>query len=58
VSPERPEALTVALLIIGIFEQLGIEYHVGRLVCELRAIELRASFNVLHLASGVKVDIF
>ncbi len=98
-SPERPEALTVALLVIGIFEQLGIEYHVGGsyassihgvprqtqnvdLVAALsdfhvepliealtpefyadeeparRAIELRSSFNVLHLASGVKVDIF
>jgi hypothetical protein len=98
-TPTHPEGLRVALRVIGIFETLGIEYHLGGsyassvhgvprltqdvdLVAKLapeqieplvaalggdfyadaeparRALEQRSSFNVLHLASGVKVDIF
>lgn len=98
-SPERPEALQVALLVVRLLEALGVRYHLGGsyassihgaprqtqdvdLVADLdatqaeelvkalqpafyadaeparRAAEQRSSFNVLHLASGVKVDIF
>lgn len=28
-SPERPEALQVALQVIEIFETLGVDYHLG-----------------------------
>lgn len=98
-SPEHPQALWVALQVIGVLERLGIDYHLGGsyassihgvprqtqdvdLVADLptslavalveglgpdyyadaesalRAAKQRSSFNVLHLATGVKVDIF
>ena len=98
-TPERPEGLRVALRVIEIFEELGIDYHLGGsyassihgvprqtqdvdlvakltseqiepLIAALRpefyadsepahlALQRHSSFNLLHLASGVKVDIF
>jgi hypothetical protein len=98
-TPSHPEGLRVALRVIEIFGNLGVEYHVGGsyassihgvprqtqdvdLVAKLRpeqieplivalgsefyadahsahqALAQRSSFNLLHLASGVKVDIF
>jgi hypothetical protein len=99
VTPEDPQALAVALEIIGVLEELGVAYHLGGsyassvhgvprqthdvdLVADLhhehlpelarrlgadfyldleraaRALERRTSFNLVHLATGVKVDLF
>lgn len=98
-SPLFPEALTVALEVIGVLEELGVRYQLGGslassvhglprqtndvdLVVDLvpaqvpalaerlggdyyfdadrlrDAIRRRASCNLLHLATGVKVDLF
>ena len=98
-TPERPEALRVALEVIGLLDGLGIRYHLGGsyassvhgtprqtqdidLVIEvdetsvtelisrlpedyyrdldiaLEAVRQRSSFNLIHLASGVKIDLF
>ena len=98
-SPELPEALRVALRVIGTLEELGLRYHVGGsyassihgvprqtqdidLVVELaatqataltsslnedfyideksvvRAARRRGSFNLVHLRSAIKVDVF
>ncbi len=98
-TPERPQALAVALEVIGLLERLGIGYQVGGsyassvhgiprqtqdvdLVVEVdersvaalldglpedyyrdlegavEAVRRRSSFNVVHLPSGVKVDLF
>jgi hypothetical protein len=98
-SPELPEVLRVALRVIEVLEELGLDYHVGGsyassihgvprqtqdidLVVDLprsavsrlgsmvsgdfyvdeqsagRAVRDKSSFNLIHLASGVKVDLF
>lgn len=98
-TPEHPEALRVALEVVGVLEELGISYHLGGsyassihgiprqtqdidLVVDLdgvsvnalldrlpndyyrdsvaagEAVRRRASFNLIHLASGVKLDLF
>ncbi|MDX1503173.1 MAG: hypothetical protein R3325_12505 [Thermoanaerobaculia bacterium] len=98
-TPEQPEALRVALEVIGCLEELGIAYHLGGsyassvhgvprqtqdvdLVVDLdessvvdllgrlpegyyrdpdsarEAVRRRASFNLIHLATGVKLDLF
>ena len=97
--PELPQALQVALHVIGLLEELGASYHPGGsyassihgiprqtqnidIVVDLhlesasslvsmlkgdfyidegsvtRAIRDRSSFNVIHLDSGIKVDLF
>ena len=98
-TPERPEALRVALEVIGLLDRLGIRYHLGNsyassihgtprqtqdidlvievdetsvteLVSQLpegyyrdlndtvEATRRRSSFNLIHVASGVKLDLF
>lgn len=98
-TPEQPEALRVALEVIGLLERLGVDYHLGGsyassihgvprqtqdvdLVVDLDeasveallvrlpdgyysdldsardAVQRRRSFNLIHLASGVKLDLF
>jgi len=98
-TPEHPEALRVALEVVGLLEELGISYHLGGsyassihgiprqtqdidLVVDLdeasvaalldrlpngyyrdsesacEAVRRRASFNLVHLASGIKLDLF
>jgi hypothetical protein len=98
-TPEQPEAIRVALRVIAVLEELGVEYHVGGsyassihgiprqtqdidLVVDLpfsaarafvarlsddfyvdevnvrKAIREKRSFNLVHLASGFKVDLF
>lgn len=98
-TPEQPEALRVALEVVGVLEELGISYHLAGsyassihgiprqtqdidLVVDLddasvtallerlpdnyyrdlesarEAVRRRASFNLIHLASGVKLDLF
>ncbi len=98
-TPEQPEALRVALEVVGVLDALGIGYHLGGsyassihgiprqtqdvdLVVDLddasvdalldrlpddyyrdaesarEAVRRRASFNLIHLASGVKLDLF
>ena len=98
-TPEQPEALRVALEVVGLLEELGISYHLGGsyassihgiprqtqdidlvvdvddasvtkllsrlpggyyrdLESALEAVRRRASFNLVHLASGVKLDLF
>lgn len=98
-TPENPEALKVAFLVLDVLDSLGRRYHLGGsyassihgiprqthdvdIVCELRlgdedhlapelksdfyydrsrmreAISARTSFNIVHLATGVKIDIF
>ncbi len=98
-TPERPEALQVALEVIRLLDRLGIRYHLGGsyassvhgtprqtqdvdLVIEadettvadltaqlpshyyrdpdsaIEAVRLRSRFNLIHLASGVKLDVF
>lgn len=98
-NPETPEALRVALIVIGALDDMGVRYHLGGsyassihgiprqtqdidLVVDLApdtAVELAArlsadfyvnadtareaahrktSFNLVHLGSGIKVDVF
>ncbi len=98
-TPEQPETLRVALEVVEVFAELGIEYHLGGsyassihgiprqtqdidFVVDLdeasvimlldrlpddyyrdaeaagEAVRSRASFNVIHLGSGVKIDLF
>lgn len=98
-TPEQPEALRVALEVVGRLEELGISYHLAGsyassihgiprqtqdidLVVDLddasvtalldrlpadyyrdlesarEAVRRRTSFNLVHLASGVKLDLF
>ena len=98
-TPEQPEALRVALEVVGLLEDLGIAYHLGGsyassihgvprqtqdvdLVVDVdessvadllarlpdgyyrdlesarEAVRSRGSFNLVHLASGVKLDLF
>ncbi len=98
-TPEQPEALRVALEVVGLLERLGIAYHLGGsyassihgiprqtqdidLVVDVddasvaefltdlpddyyrdlesarKAVRRRSSFNLIHLASGVKLDLF
>lgn len=98
-TPRHPDALAVALLVIDLLEELGVDYQVGGsfassihgvprqtndvdLVADLearhvpllvsrlsgpfyldaervaQAVAGRTSTNLIHLASGVKVDLF
>lgn len=98
-SPELPEALTVALRVIGVLEELGVRYHIGGslassihgvprmtqdvdVVVDLppaliarfcrqlesefyvsiesaeQAVRRKSSFNLVHLESGIKIDLF
>jgi hypothetical protein len=98
-TPEVPEPLRVALLVVDALERLGVGYHIGGswassihgvprqtqdidIVAELRpdfvgrlvaalgegfyadeasargAAHARTSFNLIHLDTGVKVDVF
>ena len=98
-TADRPQGFVVALLLVDIFEPLGVDYHFGGsyassfhgvprqtqdvdIVADLdashleplsralgsafyfdvstarRALESRSSFNLIHLESGVKIDVF